>query len=129
MLNQIQTLIAGAIFGALGVTFGAFGAHAFKSTLLANHGLDTYELAVRYQFYHAFALLIIGLLMGKYANKALGLSSACIIFGVILFSGSLYAHAFKIHKTVVLITPIGGVLLIAGWVLLLLSFIKRQHKT
>ncbi len=126
MLTQKQTLIAGALLGALGVALGAFGAHAFKSTLITNNSLETYELAVRYQFYHAFALLIIGLLMDKNDSKALRFSSACMLAGVILFSGSLYALAFKTGKMVAFVTPIGGVFFIAGWVLLFLSIAKRK---
>ena len=126
MLTQKQTLIAGALLGALGVALGAFGAHAFKSTLITNNSLETYELAVRYQFYHAFALLIIGLLMDKNDSKALRFSSACMLAGVILFSGSLYALAFKTGKMVAFVTPIGGVFFMAGWVLLFLSIAKRK---
>ncbi len=126
MLTQKQTLIAGALLGALGVALGAFGAHAFKSTLITNNSLETYELAVRYQFYHAFALLIIGLLMDKNDSKALRSSSTCMLAGVILFSGSLYALAFKTGKMVAFVTPIGGVFFIAGWVLLFLSIAKRK---
>lgn len=126
MLTQKQTLIAGALLGALGVALGAFGAHAFKSTLITNNSLETYELAVRYQFYHAFALLIIGLLMDKNDSKALRFSSTCMLAGVILFSGSLYALAFKTGKMVAFVTPIGGVFFIVGWVLLFLSIAKRK---
>ena len=126
MLTQKQTLIAGALLGALGVALGAFGAHAFKSTLITNNSLETYELAVRYKFYHAFALLIIGLLMDKNDSKALRFSSACMLAGVILFSGSLYALAFKTGKMVAFVTPIGGVFFMAGWVLLFLSIAKRK---
>ena len=128
MLNQKQTLTMGALLGALGVAIGAFGAHALKPTLMANQGLDTYELAVRYQFYHAFLLLIIGLLMEKTEGKALRFSAICILVGVALFSGSLYALAFKTAKAIVFVTPIGGLFLIAGWVLLLISLQKTKTK-
>lgn len=128
MLNQRQTLTAGALLGALGVALGAFGAHAIKPTLMANQSLDTYELAVRYQFYHAFALLIVGLLMEKIENKTLMSSATCMIVGVALFSGSLYALAFKTGKAIAFVTPIGGLFLIAGWVLLLISVVKWTTK-
>jgi uncharacterized membrane protein YgdD (TMEM256/DUF423 family) len=126
MMNQQQTLLAGAIFGLLGVALGAFGAHALKATLLANNSLDTYELAVRYQFYHAFALLIIGLLMAKMRNTSLHFSAACVTIGILLFSGSLYALAFKTTKLVVFLTPIGGLFLLAGWILLILALIRHK---
>jgi uncharacterized membrane protein YgdD (TMEM256/DUF423 family) len=128
MLRQKQTLQAGAIFGLLGVALGAFGAHALKSILIANNSVDTYELAVRYQFYHAFALLVIGLLMEKITNKSLGYSALCMTIGILLFSGSLYALAFKVGKIVAFITPIGGVFLIIGWLLVALSFMKNETK-
>ncbi len=128
MLNQRQTLTAGALLGALGVALGAFGAHAIKPTLMANQSLDTYELAVRYQFYHAFALLIVGLLMEKIESKTLMSAATCMIVGVALFSGSLYALAFKTGKAIAFVTPIGGLFLIAGWVLLLISVAELKTK-
>lgn len=128
MLNQNQTLTTGALLGALGVALGAFGAHALKPTLMANQSLETYELAVRYQFYHAFALLIIGLLMEKMKSKTLMSSSTSIVVGVVLFSGSLYALAFKTGTMIAFVTPIGGLFLIIGWVLLLISLLKAKTK-
>lgn len=126
MLNQKQTLQAGAIFGLLGVALGAFGAHALKPTLITNNSVDTYELATRYQFYHAFALLVIGLLMEKISSASLRYSAACMTAGILLFSGSLYALAFKAGKAVAFITPIGGLFFIVGWVLALLSIRKMK---
>lgn len=126
MLTKKQTFQTGALLGLFGVALGAFGAHALKSTLVTNNSVDTYELAVRYQFYHAFALLIIGLLMEKTNNKSFGYSAACITIGVLLFSGSLYALAFKVGKIVAFVTPIGGVFLIVGWALLAFSFKKTK---
>ena len=128
MLNQNQTLTTGALLGALGVALGAFGAHALKPTLMANQSLETYELAVRYQFYHAFALLIIGLLMEKMESKTLMSSSTSMVVGVVLFSGSLYALAFKTGTMIAFVTPIGGLFLIIGWVLLLISLLKAKTK-
>ena len=128
MLTKFQTLIAGSILGGLGVALGAFGAHALKSVLTANQSIETYELAVRYQFYHAFALLIIGSLAYKIESKMLMSASVCMIVGVVLFSGSLYGLAFKLSKLIAFITPIGGLFLIAGWVLLLISLLNEQTK-
>jgi uncharacterized membrane protein YgdD (TMEM256/DUF423 family) len=128
MFNQKQTLITGALLGAFGVALGAFGAHALKPTLITNQSLETYELAVRYQFYHAFALLIIGLLMEKIESKTLTSSATCMVVGVVLFSGSLYGLAFKTGKAIAFLTPIGGLFLIAGWVLLLISVLKVKTK-
>lgn len=112
--------------GTIGVAFGAFGAHALKPILIANNSIEIYELAVRYQFYHAFALLIIALLMERFENKSIRLSATSILIGALLFSGSLFAIAFKVGKMLVLVTPLGGVFLIAGWVLMLIAFIRRK---
>lgn len=128
MLSQKRTLTIGAALAALSVALGAFGAHALKPTLMANQSLETYELAVRYQFYHAFALLIVGLLMEKLESKILMSSGSCMLMGVVLFSGSLYALAFKTGKAIAFVTPIGGLFLLAGWVLLLISVAKLRTK-
>jgi len=128
MLTKNQTLIAGTVFGGLGVALGAFGAHALKPILLANQSLDTYELAVRYQFYHAFALLIIGLLADKIQHVALMSASTFMAVGVVLFSGSLYGLAFKQSKFIAFVTPVGGLFLIVGWILLLISLLKDKTK-
>ena len=121
MLNHKQTLQAGAVFGFLSVALGAFGAHALKPTLIANGSLDTFELAVRYQFFHALALLIIGLIMEKINTRSLNYSASLMVAGILLFSGSLYALAFQAGKVVAFATPIGGVCFLAGWILLFLS--------
>ncbi len=125
MLNQKQTLQAGAIFAMLAVALGAFGAHALKPLLVANNSLETYELAVRYQFYHALGLLMIGLLMEKINGKPLGYSAASMTTGILLFSGSLYALAFKVSKVVAFVTPIGGVFFIAGWLLIVVAVSRK----
>ncbi len=121
-------MIAGASFGMLGVAIGAFGAHALKPTLLANNTLETYELAVRYQFYHAFALLVVGLLMEKIDGKLLGYASTCMVTGVLLFSGSLLALAFQVGRWVVFATPIGGVFFIAAWTLMIMAIVQQNKK-
>ena len=115
------SLISGAILGLLGVAFGAFGAHALKPMLLQSGRLDTFELAVRYQFYHAFALLATGLLINLYPSRSFGYSSICFLAGIVFFSGSLYALSFTGIDVLGAITPIGGFLLIIGWSFLLLG--------
>jgi uncharacterized membrane protein YgdD (TMEM256/DUF423 family) len=117
-MNQKQTLLIGALLGALGVGFGAFGAHALKSLLVKNGRMETFELAVRYQFYHALALLFIGLLMNQYSSSMMNWSSLSIFVGVILFSGSLYLYSLTNITSFAMITPIGGLFLLGGWILL-----------
>jgi uncharacterized membrane protein YgdD (TMEM256/DUF423 family) len=81
--------------------------------LTASGRLDTYELAVRYQFYHTLALLAIGLLMEK--NPALKTSAILILSGTVVFSGSLYTLALANRPIWGAVTPVGGLLLILGW--------------
>lgn len=125
-MNQRNTLLAGAVFGFLGVALGAFGAHALKPVLLQTGRLETYELAVRYQFYHAFALLALGAIM-QY-NNSIRLKYAALFFvgGTVLFSGSLYVLAFTGLGLLVAITPIGGLLLILGWSFMIVALLKKK---
>jgi uncharacterized membrane protein YgdD (TMEM256/DUF423 family) len=125
-MNQKQTLLCGSLLGLLGVALGAFGAHFLKGLLTQNGRLETYELAVRYQFYHALALLIIGLLMEKFEPTIFRRASLFILFGVILFSGSLYLFALTNNTVFALVTPLGGVLLLLGWGSLTFSLIAKK---
>jgi uncharacterized membrane protein YgdD (TMEM256/DUF423 family) len=90
MNNQRKIIIIGCILGGLAVGFGAFGAHALKAILLSNGRDDTFELAVRYQFYHAFALLIIAALIDKLNPSKSSWAVLLFTSGTIVFSGSLY---------------------------------------
>ena len=118
-----------AILGLLAVALGAFGAHTLKQ-YIEQDALNTFETGVRYQFYHALALLAVGMLLEKFPNKQLRYAGYCFIGGVVLFSGSLYAlTALKATATVGLsgigvVTPLGGVLFILGWLFLLLGVRK-----
>jgi uncharacterized membrane protein YgdD (TMEM256/DUF423 family) len=123
-MNAKQTLITGAVLGLLGVALGAFGAHALKSTLETNGRVETFELAVRYQFYHALALLFLALWLGSHPNALMGWSGLLWTGGVILFSGSLYVYALTNIKGFAMVTPIGGLLLLGGWVVLLWGAIR-----
>ncbi len=118
MLTQRQIILIGSFLGGSAVALGAFGAHAFKGLLIQNNKVDTYELAVRYHFFHALALLLIALLMDKVEPKMASRSAICILIGTILFSGSLYIMALLNTTSVALITPIGGLFLLIGWGLL-----------
>jgi len=125
-MNQKQTLISGSLLGLLGVALGAFGAHALKGMLLQNGRVDTYDLAVRYQFFHALALLIIGLLTEKFGVPTFRWASLLILGGVTIFSGSLYLFALTNVTTFVMITPLGGVLMLFGWGSLTYSLISKK---
>jgi uncharacterized membrane protein YgdD (TMEM256/DUF423 family) len=115
---------AGGILGALAVALGAFGAHALKGMLETSGRMETFETAVKYQFYHALAMVLVGILMqraGADAAKWLGWSGNAFAIGVIIFSGSLYAICFTGITKFGATAPIGGLLLIAGWILLIMA--------
>ena len=124
-MNKTLWLRLIAISGALSVMFGAFGAHGLEDRLSASY-LDTFNTAVRYQFLHTLALLGI-ICLPDHLVKLQMLHWVAISFaaGVLLFSGSLYLLVLFDIPSLGMITPIGGVSLILGWVLLLLSV--RRH--
>lgn len=107
-------LQAGAVGMFLAVALGAFAAHGLK-TRLAPEMLTVFETGVRYQAYHALALLALGAARGP--DKA----GWCFIGGIVLFSGSLYLLALTGEKRLGMITPIGGLLFLAGWALFALK--------
>lgn len=125
-MNQQRTLLAGAILGGVGVALGAFGAHALKEMLTSIGRTDTFELAVRYEFYHAFALLTVGILQHFMPSKYLKTASMFFLTGTMLFSGSLYLLCFTNNTTFAIATPFGGVLLILGWVFLIFGVISKK---
>jgi len=106
-----------AVNGFLAVAGGAFAAHGLKSALDADM-LAIFETAARYQMYHALALLAVAWLAAARPGGAIGWSGRLFLAGIVLFSGSLYAHALTGARVLALITPIGGAALLAGWVCL-----------
>jgi len=111
-------LLIGTIFGFLGVAFGAFGAHALRARLSPDM-LAVFETGVRYQMYHAFAVLIVAAAIGHLGNARLLLIAGwSFVAGVLLFSGSLYALALTGKTILGAITPIGGLLFLIGWAIL-----------
>ena len=116
----------GAIIGAASVILGAFGAHALKE-MVTPEQLITFETGVRYQFYHAFALLAVGILYKEFPGKLLQWAGNFFIIGVILFSGSLYVlSTMPQMKWVGPVTPLGGLCFIIGWILLAMACIKKD---
>lgn len=113
--------ILGSISGAVAVMLGAFGAHTLRSSLSADL-LNTFETGVRYQMYHALALLAIAFAISRYGpSDLLSAGGWLFIAGTILFSGSLYLLAATDTKWLGAITPIGGVSFIGGWLCLALG--------
>ena len=123
--NRIYVRTA-AIMGALAVMLGAFGSH-FLGDVLKPEQMSAYETGVQYQFYHVFALFIVGLLYKRYHNENLRKAAQFFILGTIVFSGSLYlVTALRMMELGGLgkwsfVTPIGGLLLIVGWVYLFIG--------
>ncbi|MCA3007457.1 MAG: DUF423 domain-containing protein [Phycisphaerales bacterium] len=117
-MQSARSIRVGAALGALAVLAGAFGAHALQGRL-ADKALATYEVAVRYQTYHALALVLCGLL----AERGWRTAGAARAFaaGVLVFSGSLYVLVLTGATWLGAVTPLGGVLLALGWALLALG--------
>ena len=124
-MNTIAKLFLaiGSISGALGVMLGAFGAHGLKEKL-SEKMLANWMTGVEYHFYHTFAILAVGLLAMHVQPKFLSGSGWAFVAGIAIFSGSLYAMALSGITKLGMITPIGGLAFIIGWVLLGLAVIK-----
>lgn len=110
-------LLLAAIDGLLAVALGAFGAHALRERLTPDQ-LSIYRTAVDYQFHHALALLAVGVLASTRPSPWLNAAGLCFALGIVLFSGSLYGLALTGLRAFGPITPIGGLLFLAGWTLL-----------
>lgn len=123
---QKKWIIVGAITAMLGVMIGAFGAHALRPILEANGRLETFETAVKYHFYHALGLLIIGILGNMIQDKWLEYAGITMFGGMIIFSGSLYLLCLTNITILGAITPIGGVGMIVGWALVAVA--AARHK-
>lgn len=118
----------GAVFGALGVAFGAFGAHALKGRL-DPADLATFETAVRYQLYHALALLGVSAWIDRSPRVELRLAAWLMGLGTLIFSGSLYLLIATGQRWLGAVTPLGGVALIAGWAAVVLGTLERARRS
>jgi len=122
-------LITAAIFGAVSVILGAFGAHGLKTRMNAE-AFEIFETAVKYQFYHVFALLAVAIVSQFIPGSFINWSGKCFIIGIILFCGSLYLLSyFKMISNQQMnwlgaVTPFGGLFFIAGWLLLAIAAIR-----
>ncbi len=111
----------GSFFAGLGVALGAFASHVLKDKLSPDQIL-TFETAVRYQMYHAFALLAVSFASTRIDNFPIKAAGFAFISGIILFSGSLYTLIFvENSRWAGPLTPIGGTCLILGWILLIIA--------
>ena len=119
-------IIIGAVYGALAVMIGAFGAHALKDTLESSGRLETFETGVKYQFYHALALVLLGIIMMNAKHHFYQYAGYSFSLGIIIFSGSLYILCLTGITKFGMITPLGGLLMILGWIFLLLGAVKTM---
>ena len=123
-MDSRRVLTIAGVLLALATLLGAFGAHALKAQLPQDR-LQIYETAVRYQFLHALGLLAIGVLLRSSDSDLLRWCALLVLAGIVLFSGSLYLLAFGGPRPLGIVTPVGGLLLIAGWVLFAVTVWRR----
>jgi len=121
--------ITGVFFGMTAVIIGAFGAHALSEQLDLGQ-LRSFETGVKYQMYHALLLIILGFNLKK-TSKAYNFIFYMLAIGIVMFSGSIYGLATNSltsfdFSTIAFITPLGGSLLILSWLLILISFVKKN---
>ena len=124
-----KIISTGAILGMLAIILGAFGAHALKKVLSIEE-LATFETGVKYQMYHALFLLFIGL-AAELSQKAKKTIYYLVVIGILFFSGSIYLLATNSltsfdFKVIGFVTPIGGLLLISAWGVLLVNILKKK---
>lgn len=125
-MSQKQRSILGVLFCGTAVILGAFGAHLLKA-YLSSDALQSYEVGVRYQFFHGLALLFLSMDKRSFIKRTV----LFFVVGTVLFSGSIYGLSISNHQSIVLlpkilgpITPIGGLLLILGWLNLLIGYLR-----
>ena len=120
-----RILAAGALFALFAVAAGAFAAHGLRDSLDA-YRLGIFETAARYQMYHALALLAVGTLtaLERFSPRWLQASALAFGAGILLFCGSLYGLAFGAPGWLGAITPLGGVLFLAGWLIFLITALR-----
>lgn len=123
-------LLLGIVFAGIAVALGAFGAHGLKK-IVTPEQVATFQTGVQYQMYHALALMLLAIIAGKMSGGMISTAGIFFVLGVLMFSGSLYlitalhAASKPIPTPVVIITPLGGLCFIVGWILFLLSVVKN----
>lgn len=111
-----RTFVAlGALFAGLAVALGAFGAHALRASL-APRDLEIFETGVRYQMYHALALILVGVLWAYRPQSSLLAAGWLFSAGIVIFSGSLYLLVITNTRWLGAVTPLGGVAFILAWI-------------
>ena len=123
-------LVWGALMAAIAVALGAFAAHGLQQLTSDEKIIQGFKTATQYQFYHAIGLFLIGILMGAYSGKCMHIAAYFFLIGIICFSGSIYVLTYlKLNEVppgvLVFVTPVGGLLFIAGWLLILVRLLKK----
>ena len=122
---KLNWFAIGAIAAAIGVTLGAFGAHALKPRV-AEDLLSIFEIGVRYHMYHALALLAVAWAAGRWPGNWVNASGWLFVIGILIFSGSLYLMALSGARWLGAITPIGGLCFILGWIALAMAALRSN---
>jgi uncharacterized membrane protein YgdD (TMEM256/DUF423 family) len=125
VMNYKWSLLSGLLLAMFGVMIGAFGAHALREMLIETGRQSVFETAVRYQMYHAFALIICGMLSKQFTTLRLSLASTCFVIGALLFCGSLYVLCLTGVSGFGAVTPVGGLFFLAGWVLAIIQVYSK----
>ena len=123
-----KNLTITSVLGILTIILGAFGAHALSKTLTIE-GMNSFETAVRYQMYHVLVLLFVNMYQG-FSEKQKKRISRLFYLGILLFSGSIYAiQLLEVSaKSIWFVTPLGGLFLMIGWLIMAISFAKRNQQ-
>ena len=121
--NEKTYLMTGAFLLLIAIGIGAFGAHGLKEIVVGKY-LTTFKTGSQYHFYHGFGIMFLGLIQRNFPNINLKPSFYCLLGGTILFSFNCYIYAITQAKVFAMIVPIGGVLFMVGWTLLLLKLRK-----
>ncbi len=120
LMNSSSWLAIGSLVAAIGVGFGAFGAHTLKERLTPEM-LAVFETGARYQLIHALALIAVGLASAQWPAARFNPAGWAFLIGIVLFSGSLYVLAISDVRVLGAVTPFGGVAFISGWLLFALA--------
>ena len=120
-----RILSVASLLGVLAIILGAFGAHILEEHLILSDKLHSFETAVKYQFYHVFFLIVLGLCYDQFDKRLTKYAFFSVLIGISLFSGSLYVLCLTNNNMFGILTPFGGIFLIISWFLFLFSV--RQH--
>jgi uncharacterized membrane protein YgdD (TMEM256/DUF423 family) len=116
----------GALSTGVAVAAGAIGTHVLKESLkLPQSDLETYDVAVRYQMVHSLGLILVGMLLSQGPSRWLTLAASTFLFGIVLFSGGIYAWLATDNSTFIRVVPVGGSAWILGWLVMAYGVLRR----